>query len=96
MHIPDAATTKPQENVIAAMQPCVRDHPCNPSALYATAKADVVRDARVAVADLLDVNTQSIVFTSGRSEANNLASKHQVSTPTAAVSLTRTYLWIVE
>lgn len=70
-----AATTYPHEDVVAAMQPYLDDHYRNPSALYATAEADAVQQARASVADLLGAPPETIVFTGGGSEADNLALK---------------------
>lgn len=75
IYLDHAAITKPHEEVTASMQPYLEDHYCNPSAVYATAEDDAVRDARVAVGDLLGASAQNIVFTGGGSEADNLALK---------------------
>lgn len=75
IYLDHAATTKPHEDAVASMQPYLGEHHSNPSALYATAEAGAVRDARTAVADLLGANSQNIVFTAGGSEADNLALK---------------------
>ena len=73
-----AATTEPHDDVITSMQPYLSDRYCNPSAIYATAEADALRDARAAVTDLLDATPENIVFTGGGSEADNLALKGAV------------------
>lgn len=78
IYLDHAATTKPHESAVALMQPYLGEHHANPSALYATAEADAISDARAAVADLLGANSQNIVFTGGGSEADNLALKGTV------------------
>ncbi|WP_415380537.1 aminotransferase class V-fold PLP-dependent enzyme [Halosimplex sp. TS25] len=75
IYLDHAATTKPHEEVTASMQPYLEDHYCNPSAVYATAEDEAVRNARAAVADLLNASAQNIVFTGGGSEADNLSLK---------------------
>lgn len=78
IYLDHAATTKPHEKVLTSMQPYLEDHYRNPSAVYATAEDGAVRNARAAVADLLSVSAQNIVFTGGGSEADNLALKGAV------------------
>lgn len=78
IYLDHAATTKPHEEVITSMQMSLEDHYRNPSAVYASAEADAVHDARTAVADLLGTSPRNIVFTGGGSEADNLALKGAV------------------
>ncbi|WP_119813794.1 aminotransferase class V-fold PLP-dependent enzyme [Halalkaliarchaeum desulfuricum] len=75
IYLDHAATTKPHDDVIAAMEPYLREQYHNPSAQYASSAADGVRTARQQVADLLGTSTESIVVTGGGSEADNLALK---------------------
>lgn len=82
IYLDHAATTKPYEEVTASMQPYFEEHHCNPSAVYATTEDDAVRNAREAVADLLGASAESIVFTGGGSEADNLALKGAVEVAT--------------
>lgn len=95
-YLDHAATTEPHEEVIAAMQPYLEDHYCNPSAVYATAEAEAVRNARTAVADLLGTSARNIVFTGGGSEAGNLALKGPLKPLTGNTSsprLSNTQQW---
>jgi cysteine desulfurase len=71
------ASTPIDPAVAAAMQPFLQDHFGNPSsAHWAAAGAKAALDqARSQVAALLGAQTDEIVFTSGGSEANNLALK---------------------
>jgi cysteine desulfurase len=69
------ATTPVAEDVLAAMLPWFRQDYGNPSSVHdAGGRArEAVEDARAALAELLNARTRSIVFTSGATEANNLA-----------------------
>jgi cysteine desulfurase len=71
------ATTPLASEVIAAMEPYLREGFGNPSSLHwAGAPArDAVEKARSQVAGLLYCDATEIVFTSGGTEANNLAIK---------------------
>lgn len=69
------ATTPLDERVAAAMQPYWRDHFGNPSSLHRAgrvARAALDR-AREQVAALVNAHPTHVVFTSGGTEANNLA-----------------------
>jgi cysteine desulfurase len=69
------ATTPLREEVLAAMGRALREHFGNPSSAHghgAAARAEVER-ARERVASLLGAAAGEIVFTSGATEANNLA-----------------------
>ena len=70
-----ASTTPVDERVVQAMQPYLADKFYNPSAQYLVAK-DVRRDinqAREDVAKVIGSKQSEIVFTTGATEANNLA-----------------------
>ncbi len=71
------ASTPIDPRVIAVMEPLLRGPFANPSALHAGGREAraVVDRARVQVAVLLGCAPDEIVFTSGGSEANNLALK---------------------
>lgn len=75
IYLDHAATTKPHDDVIEAMEPYLREQYYNPSAQYASSAADGVRTARQQVAELLGTSSESIVVTGGGSEADNLALK---------------------
>ena len=69
------ATTPPDERVLQAMHDCLAAHWGNPSSLHQAgraARADLDR-AREQVAALVGVHPSQVVFTSGGTEANNLA-----------------------
>jgi cysteine desulfurase len=71
------ASTPVDQAVAAAMRPFLADHYGNPSSSHwaaTTAKA-ALETARGQVAELLGCHDDEIVFTSGGSEANNLALK---------------------
>ena len=69
------ATTPLLPQVVDAMLPYLREHFGNPSSghVYGRRAHDAVEHARSQVAALLGATAQEIVFTSGGTEANNLA-----------------------
>ena len=71
------ASTPTDPAVAAAMRPYLEDHYGNPSSGHwaATAAKAAIETARGQVAALLSCQSDEIVFTSGGSEANNLALK---------------------
>lgn len=74
-YLDNAATTPVAPEVADAMIPYLREHFGNPSAQYAigrTARA-AVEQARKTIAGLLGAHTGDITFTSGGTEANNIA-----------------------
>ncbi len=75
VYLDNAATTRPEQEVIAAMMDALEQHWGNPSSIHeAGRKARVrVEEARRQVADLICCRPEEIVFTSGGTEANNLA-----------------------
>lgn len=70
-----SATTPPRPEVIAAMQAALSEQWGNPSSLHVWGQraATVVEQARIQVAGLLNAPPEAIVFTSGGTEADNLA-----------------------
>ncbi|MEO0987143.1 MAG: cysteine desulfurase family protein [Cyanobacteria bacterium J06639_14] len=70
-----SATTPPRSEAIAAMQAVMTEHWGNPSSLHqwGNRAATVLEQAREQVAGLLSAPVDSIVFTSGGTEADNLA-----------------------
>ena len=76
IYLDNSATTKPRIEAIAAAQAVLREHWGNPSSLHnwGNRAATVLETARMQVAGLLNAsNPESIVFTSGGTESNNLA-----------------------
>ena len=76
IYLDNSATTKPRIEAIAAAQAVLHEHWGNPSSLHdwGNRSATVLETARMQVAGLLNAfNPESIVFTSGGTEANNLA-----------------------
>ncbi|BCX89561.1 cysteine desulfurase [Methylomarinovum tepidoasis] len=69
------ATTPIDPRVQAAMQPYLERFYGNPSALYRWGRLvrDAVEQARAQVAALVGANPNQVIFTSGGTEANNLA-----------------------
>ena len=85
VYLDHAATTRPDERVIDAMLPWLRDHWHNPSSIYVEAQGArrAIDGAREMVADLLGARPEEIVFTSGGSESDNLALRGVMAASTA-------------
>ena len=76
IYLDNSATTKPRPEAIAAAQAVFQSQWGNPSSLHdwGQRSATALETARMQVAALLNApNPESIVFTSGGTEANNLA-----------------------
>ena len=75
IYLDHAATTPADPRVIEAMARCMREAWLNPSAAYAGAGTArrALREARQAVAGLINATPQEVIFTSGGTEANNQA-----------------------
>ncbi len=75
IYLDHAATTVPDDRVIAAMSACMAECWANPSSPYAAAGAArrALRQARQAIAGMLNASAGEIIFTSGGSEANSQA-----------------------
>ncbi|MFO7179651.1 MAG: cysteine desulfurase family protein [Pseudomonadota bacterium] len=72
------ATTPPHPDVIDAMVEVARSAWGNPSSVHAAGRRAraIVEDAREALAQALAVDARDVIFTSGGTEANNLALAH--------------------
>lgn len=80
------ATTPVDERVVEAMLPYLRGHYGNPSSLHRQGRLAraAVEKAREQVAGLINAHPSQVIFTSGGTEANNLAIKGVCSgAPTA-------------
>lgn len=75
IYLDNNATTMPDPAVIEAMMPFWTEHYGNPSSLHLAGQAarHAVETARAEVARLVNAKPRDIVFTSGGTEANNLA-----------------------
>lgn len=73
----NAATTPISKNVYEAMIPYLTDRYGNPSSLYARGREEkkAVDQARIYTAEIIHADPSEIIFTSGGSEADNLAIK---------------------
>lgn len=71
------ASTPLAQEVVEAMKPLLNDYFGNPSALHWAGKPvkEFLHKARGQVAELISCSSSEIIFTSGGSEANNLALK---------------------
>lgn len=72
-YLDNSATTQPTAQVIAAMQQCMAEEFFNPSALYAPAVTVEKRMQQCRDAIRRAIACETVYFTSGGTEANNLA-----------------------
>src|SRR5438067_1524808 len=75
IYLDNAATTRPAPEVVDAMLAHLRDGFGNASSLHrrGVAASRALEDARIEVARALGREAREVVFTSGATEANNLA-----------------------
>ncbi len=75
IYLDNAATTRPHPAVVEAMQEVLTQAYGNPSSLHrmGVEAERRIEEARADIAALLGVNPREILFTSGATEANNLA-----------------------
>ncbi len=75
IYLDNAATTRPCPACVAAVGTMLTDHFANPSSLHGPGIAAMkeIITARQALADALGVERDTLTFTSGGTEANNLA-----------------------
>jgi len=86
IYLDHSATTPPRPEAIAAMHSVLTQTWGNPSSLHEWGQraATVLEQARMQVAALLNASPEALVFTSGGTEADNLATlgvAHQFPTP---------------
>lgn len=74
-YLDNSATTRPHEEVLRVMWEVYADHYGNPSSIHTRGlEAErIVRGAEEVLADMLNASPEEIIFTSGASEANNIA-----------------------
>ncbi len=77
VYMDHAATTPVEPRVVEAMEPFFSEKYGNPSSLYTLGQEarEAVEEARSRVAKLLNGRRESVIFTSGGTESNNLALK---------------------
>ncbi|MCX6808416.1 MAG: cysteine desulfurase family protein [Candidatus Berkelbacteria bacterium] len=75
IYLDNAATTKPSEEVILAMDAVLRESWGNPSSIHQVGQAahSVLDEGRRVVAEFLNCEATEVIFTSGGSESDNLA-----------------------
>ena len=80
-YLDNAATTRTNPEVVEAMLPYMTDYYGNPSANYnfADKSWQAVEDARKTIADFIGADPSEIIFTSGGTEADNMAIKSKMN-----------------
>jgi cysteine desulfurase len=81
IYLDHAATTPTHPEVVKAMLPYFKDGFGNPSSIYSYGQRakGAIEEARTKVAELIGARSEEVVFTSGGTEADNLAVKGVVS-----------------
>lgn len=81
VYFDNAATTAIDEEVLEAMLPYLKEHFGNPSTQYSFGRDTraAVEEARKTIAQLINAQASEIIFTSGATEANNMAIKGAVN-----------------
>ena len=69
----NAATTRLDPRVLDAMMPYIKEEFYNPSTVYAKKVSRAIDDARETVASFVSCEPDGVIFTSGGTEADNLA-----------------------
>ena len=82
VYLDNAATTKLDEDVLKAMMPLMLEDFGNPSSIHAFGRKtrSAIENARKTVAKLLNVTPAEIFFTSGGTEADNMAINQSIVT----------------
>jgi len=80
IYFDNAATTRLDEGVIAAMLSALREEYGNPSSIHSMGRSSraTIEKARKEIAALLNASTSEIFFTSGGTESNNMVLKNCV------------------
>ncbi len=75
IYFDNSSTTRPSEAVVAVMEKTLREDYGNPSSLHQKGvdAEQYIREARKTIAGILKADESEIIFTSGGTEANNLA-----------------------
>ena len=81
IYLDNAATTRLDEEVIESMLPYMREHFGNPSSIHSYGRITraAIEKARKTIATLLHASPSEIFFTSGGTEANNMAIVRTIS-----------------
>ncbi|PCJ61874.1 MAG: cysteine desulfurase NifS [Planctomycetota bacterium] len=83
IYLDNAATTKPFQSVISCMATTMQENFGNPSSLHrlGVSAANILQDSRKIISDKANVSPESIIFTSGATEANQTVLKCGVHKP---------------
>lgn len=89
LYLDFAASAPPADEVVDAMLPWLRGQHANPHSdhWHGQRAARAVDDARASIAALIDGDPEGVIFTSGATEANNLALK-------GVLGVSRSRLWV--
>ncbi|HEV7381448.1 MAG TPA: cysteine desulfurase family protein [Dyadobacter sp.] len=82
VYLDNAATTRLDEEVLAAMVPVMAEQYGNPSSIHANGRAarSLIERARKSIAGILNAAPAEIFFTSGGTEADNTAIRSSIET----------------
>ena len=103
VYLDNAATTKVDEDVVEAMQPFFTEKYGNPSSIHSLGEESrqAIEEVREIIAKSIDASPSEIIFTSGGTEANNLALKgvtnkgdHIITTKIEHDSVIKTCKWL--
>lgn len=80
VYFDNAATTQIDNRVFDAMEPILREYYGNPSSIHAHGRKakNALEQSRKSIANLLNVSPSEIIFTSGGTEADNMALRMSV------------------
>jgi cysteine desulfurase len=86
IYLDHSATTPVREDVLEAMLPFLRDGYGNPGSIHGVGRAarKAIDDSREQVAALINADPHDILFTSGGTEADNLAVRGVIATQSGA------------
>lgn len=75
VYLDNAATTKLSKDAYDVMCKCLQDNYANPSSMHRLGRNSrkIVEESRKVIADALGVDKEEIIFTSGATEADNMA-----------------------
>lgn len=90
IYLDNAATTRLDDAVLEAMLPYMKEFHGNPSSIHAAGRITrvAIEKSRKTIADVLNVSPSEIFFTSGGTEANNMAIRQVIEKYQVKVAIT--------